>query len=119
VSTKSGEKGRRGDVNRSGEVGGREVGRREKLWGREEAEKTKKFGHGRMFWFIPKTASTASCSTGALVAAGSPSQFCHVFIHQHLRNHECCSVLFFNLPILFGSYFLREPSILVPTFLFI
>jgi hypothetical protein len=38
-----------------GEVSKREVGRREKLWDREEAEKTKNFGQGRMcFWFIPK-----------------------------------------------------------------
>jgi hypothetical protein len=29
----------RGDVIRRGEVGGREVGRREKFWGREEAKK--------------------------------------------------------------------------------
>jgi hypothetical protein len=71
VSTKAGEIGRRGHASRSGEVGGREVGRREKLWGREEVEKTKKFEYGRMFWFIPKTISTPSCSTGALVAAGS------------------------------------------------
>jgi hypothetical protein len=71
VSTKSGEIRRRGDVSRSGEVGGKDVGRREKLWGREEVEKTKKFGYGRMFWFIPKTASTVSCSTGALVVACS------------------------------------------------
>jgi hypothetical protein len=34
-------------------VGGREFGSGEKLWGREEVEKTKKFGYGRMFWFIP------------------------------------------------------------------
>ncbi len=79
MSTNSGEIGRRGDVNRSGEVGGREVGKREKLWGREEAEKTKMFGHGRMFWFIPKTASTASCSTGALVADGSPQPISSCF----------------------------------------
>jgi hypothetical protein len=45
--------------------------------------------------------------------------FCHVFIHQHLSNYQRCSILFFSLPILFGSYILREPSILVPTFLFI
>jgi hypothetical protein len=46
-----------GGVSRRGEVGGREVGRREKLWGREDAEETKNFGQRRMcFWFIPKTA---------------------------------------------------------------
>jgi hypothetical protein len=34
-----------------------EVGRREKLWGREEAEKIKHLGQERMcFWFILKTA---------------------------------------------------------------
>ncbi len=43
-------------------------------------------------------------------------QFCHVFIHQHLSNYQRYSILFFNLPIIFGSYFLREPSLLVPTF---
>jgi hypothetical protein len=38
-------------------VSRREVGRREKLLGRKEAEITKNFGQGRMcFWFIPKTA---------------------------------------------------------------
>jgi len=48
-----------------------EVGRREKLWDREEAEKTKNLGQGRMwFWFIPKTAWKASFLTSALVAAG-------------------------------------------------
>jgi hypothetical protein len=30
-----------GEVGRRGEVGGREVGRRENFWGREEVEKTK------------------------------------------------------------------------------
>ncbi len=39
------------------EVSRKEVGRREKLWGREKAEKIKNFGQGRMcFWFIRKTA---------------------------------------------------------------
>ncbi len=39
--------GRRWEVSR------REVGRREKLSGREKAEETKNFGQGRMcFWFI-------------------------------------------------------------------
>jgi len=66
VSTKSGEVGRRG------EVGGREVGRMKKFWGREEVENTNNFGQGRMcFWFIPKIASTASSSIGALVVASS------------------------------------------------
>jgi hypothetical protein len=61
VNAKSGEVGRKG-----------EVGRREKIWGREEAEKINNFGQGKMcFWFIPKTTSTASSSTGALVAVGS------------------------------------------------
>jgi hypothetical protein len=60
------------EVGRRGEVGGREVGRREKFWDIKEAEKANNFGQGRMcFWFIPKTASTASSSTGALVAVGS------------------------------------------------
>jgi hypothetical protein len=55
-----------------GKVGRREVGRREKLWGRKEVEKTKSFGLGRMcFWFIPKTAWMVSSWTGAMVAAGS------------------------------------------------
>jgi hypothetical protein len=46
-----------GEVGRKGEVGWREVGRREKLWGRKEVEKTKNFKQGRMcFWFIPKMA---------------------------------------------------------------
>jgi hypothetical protein len=66
VNTKSGEVGRRG------EVGGREVGRREIFWGKEEAEKTKNSRQGRMcFLFIPKMASMGSSSTGALVAVGS------------------------------------------------
>jgi len=66
VSAKSGEVGRRG------EVGGREVGMREKLWGRKEVEKTKKFGQGKMcFWVNPKIASMPSSSIGALVATGS------------------------------------------------
>jgi hypothetical protein len=70
VSTKSGE------VGRKGEVGGREVSRRENFGGNEEAEKTKNSGQGRMcFWFIPKMASTASSSTCALVAAGSLQPF--------------------------------------------
>ncbi len=39
--------GRRGgDINRRGEVGGREVGRREKFWGREEAKKNNIFKQG-------------------------------------------------------------------------
>jgi len=72
VSAKSGEVGRRGDVNRRGEVGGREVGMREKFWGRKEVEKTKKFGQGKMcFWVNPKTTSTPSSSISALVAIGS------------------------------------------------
>jgi hypothetical protein len=59
--------GRKGDINRRGEVG-----RRENFWGKEEAEKTKNFGQGRMcFWFIPKMASMASSSIGALVVVGS------------------------------------------------
>jgi hypothetical protein len=42
------------------------------FWGRVEAGKNIYIWAGRMwFWFIPKTASTASSSTGALVAAGS------------------------------------------------
>jgi hypothetical protein len=41
-------KSKLGKVGRKGEVGGREVGRREKLLGREEAEKTKNSGQGRM-----------------------------------------------------------------------
>jgi hypothetical protein len=50
----------------------REVGRREKNWGREEVEKTNNFGQMMMcFLFIPKTASTPSSSIGALVAASS------------------------------------------------
>jgi hypothetical protein len=54
------------------EVGGREVGRRGKFWGKEEAEKKQYVWVGWMcFWFIPKTASTGSSSIGALVAAGS------------------------------------------------
>jgi len=34
----------RGEVGRSGEVSRREVGRRKKLWSREEDGKTKNFG---------------------------------------------------------------------------
>jgi len=50
----------------------REVGRREKNWGRKEVEKTNNFGQGTMcFLFIPKTTSTASSSIGALEAASS------------------------------------------------
>jgi hypothetical protein len=42
------------------------------FWGRVEAGKNIYIWAGRMwFWFIPKTASMASSSTGALVAAGS------------------------------------------------
>jgi hypothetical protein len=42
------------------------------FWGRIEAGKNIYIWEGRVwFWFIPKTASTASSSTGALVAAGS------------------------------------------------
>jgi hypothetical protein len=37
---------KRGDVNRRGKIGGREVGRREKFWGREEAEKPRTLGKG-------------------------------------------------------------------------
>jgi hypothetical protein len=49
----------------------KEVGRREKIWGREEVEKTNNFGQRTMcFLFIPKMASTSS-SIGALVAASS------------------------------------------------
>jgi hypothetical protein len=73
---------------KSCEVGGREVGRREKLWGKEEAEKTKNFGQGRMcFWFIPETASTASSSTGALVAPGSlqPYIYSQIYIYSSIR----------------------------------
>jgi len=45
---------------------------RQNLWGKEEVEKTKKFGQRKMcFWFIPKTASTASSSISALVATSS------------------------------------------------
>jgi len=88
VSTKLGE------VGRKGEVGGREVSRRENFGGNEEAEKTKNSGQGRMcFWFIPKMASTASSSTGALVAAGSLQPF----IHRHLTtvhsNNKACEHL--------------------------
>jgi hypothetical protein len=89
VSAKSGEVGRRG------EVGGREVGRREKLWAREGPEKPKNFGQGRMcFWFIPKMASMASSSTSALVAAGSLQPiggryFMTPVAHQ-LMQHKCC-----------------------------
>ncbi len=47
----------RWEGGRKGEVSRREVGRREKLWGREEVEKTKNFRQGRMcFWFIFKPA---------------------------------------------------------------
>jgi len=59
---------------RRGEVGGgrhrrREVGKREKFWGREETEKKKKtLGREDGFLVHPKTASTTSSSTGALVA---------------------------------------------------
>jgi hypothetical protein len=59
------------DVIRRGEVDGREVGRKEKFWGRREAEKTNNSGQGDVFLLHPKIASTASSSTGALVAAGS------------------------------------------------
>jgi len=41
-------KSKSAEVSRRGEVGGRKVGRREKLWGREEAQKSKNFGQGRM-----------------------------------------------------------------------
>jgi hypothetical protein len=42
------------------------------FWGRVEARKNIYIWAGRMwFWFIPKIASTASSSTGALVPAGS------------------------------------------------
>jgi len=41
-------KSKLGEEARRGEVGGREVGRREKLWGREKAEKTNNSGRGRM-----------------------------------------------------------------------
>jgi len=45
---------------------------RQNLCSKEEVEKTKKFGQGKMcFWFIPKMASTASSSISALVATGS------------------------------------------------
>jgi len=61
-----------------GEVSGKEVGRRENFWGREKVEKTNNFGQGKMcFWFIPKTASTASSSTGALVVHSSPTNVYH------------------------------------------
>ncbi len=53
------------------EVGRGEVGRRGKFWGREGGWKIPGQGKRMCFWFIPKTAWTASSWTGALVAAGS------------------------------------------------
>jgi hypothetical protein len=84
VSTKSGE------VGRKGEVGGREVSRRENFGGKEEAEKTKNSGQGRMcFWFIPKMASTASSSIGGCWFTPA--------IHRHLTtvhsNNKACEHL--------------------------
>jgi hypothetical protein len=53
-------------------VGGRYVGRKEFFWGRKDVEKANNFGQGRMcFLFIPKMASTASSTTGALMVSGS------------------------------------------------
>jgi len=59
---------------RRGEVGGREVGRRrgKQILGQRRGKQKQYLWAGRMcFWFIPKTASTASSAIGALVAAGS------------------------------------------------
>jgi hypothetical protein len=76
MSTKSDEVGRRGEVSR-----------RENFWGRKEVEKTNNFGQGKMcFWFIPKTASTTSSSSGALVVAGSFQPYkCISQLQAHLE----------------------------------
>jgi hypothetical protein len=50
---------------------GKEVGRREKFWGRERGWKIPRQGNRMCFSFIPKPTSTASSWTNALVAVGS------------------------------------------------
>jgi hypothetical protein len=54
--------------NKVMKVGQGEVGRRGKSWGREGGWKIPGQGKRMCFWFIPKTAWTASSWTGALVA---------------------------------------------------
>jgi hypothetical protein len=48
-----------------------EVGRRGKLWGKEESWKNLGQGKRMCFWFIPKTPWIASSWIGALVVVGS------------------------------------------------
>jgi hypothetical protein len=53
------------------EVGGREVGRREKFWGKKKAGKINKFGQGGCVFGSSQNGFNGLSSTGALVAAGS------------------------------------------------
>ncbi len=78
VSMKCGEEGRRG-----------EVGRRGKFWGREGGWKIPVPGKRMGFWFIPKTAWTASSSTGALLAAGSLQPKNLTLNRQLLPSKQC------------------------------
>jgi len=48
-----------------------EVGRRGKLWGKEDSWKNLGQGKRMCFWFIPKTPWTTSSLIGALVVVGS------------------------------------------------
>jgi len=57
------------------------------FWGRIKAKKQKNWAGRMWFWFIPKTTSTASSLTGALVAAGS-LQPCQST--QQLLIRKCC-----------------------------
>jgi hypothetical protein len=68
LSGKWGEGVGRGEVGRRGGV---KVGRRDKFWGWKGGWKIPGQGKRMCFWFIPKTAWTASSWTGALLAAGS------------------------------------------------
>jgi hypothetical protein len=87
--------------------GGRqgEVGRREKIWGKEEAKKINNFQQGRMcFWFIPKITSTTSSSTSALVAPGSLlSGEDKVPLRISLRANVFPTFLFVFLKLCFGQ----------------
>jgi hypothetical protein len=75
------------------------------FWGRVETGKNIYIWAGSMwFWFIPKTASTASSSSGALVAAGSlqPKQASYGsnWLSQHEFVEKELSYLCYNLSCL-------------------
>jgi hypothetical protein len=105
VSWKSGGRYEAGDVNRRGEVGGRDVGRREIFWGREEVEKINNFGQGGcVFGSTPKWFQ---CPHSQLVAAGSlqPSGWWAGLVGSHALCAICCTLSGSTGP---GTYLFRE-----------